>query len=124
MTTENLDRLDNVISPELAALTSAMPPQSLDLEITVLGGILLDPQLWEQVNWLKDSDFADTRHAQIFTAIAAVGQDQPPNLGVVANGCNPKPNLMMWAGWQHSPNWSAAPLALVKSNPPPNNCES
>ncbi|RMX10858.1 replicative DNA helicase [Vandammella animalimorsus] len=63
--------------PQLADLR--LPPQSVEAEQSVLGGLLLDNQVWERVSdLLKQSDFYRSEHQQIFQAIAALLENDRP----------------------------------------------
>lgn len=57
--------------PQIADLR--LPPQSVEAEQSVLGGLLLDNQGWERVSDLvRQSDFYRSEHQHIFTAMMAL----------------------------------------------------
>lgn len=57
--------------PQIADLR--LPPQSVEAEQSVLGGLLLDNQVWERVSdLLRHSDFYRSEHREIFAAVAAL----------------------------------------------------
>jgi replicative DNA helicase len=56
-----------------------LPPQSVDAEQSVLGGLLLDNQAWERVSdVLTADDFYRREHRQIFDAISALCNEGSP----------------------------------------------
>lgn len=58
------------IPPPKATITL---PQSADIEISVLGGLLLEPSAWEDCR-LTEACFHDDKRRRIYTAMAAVHQ--------------------------------------------------
>lgn len=63
-----------------------LPPQSVDAEQSVLGGLLLDNQAWERVSdVLTADDFYRREHRQIFNAIAALCEEGSPADVVTVN---------------------------------------
>lgn len=56
-----------------------LPPQSIDAEQSVLGGLLLDNQRWDSVaDKLTADDFYRREHRVIFNAVARLTQDNSP----------------------------------------------
>ncbi|OGI45655.1 MAG: replicative DNA helicase [Candidatus Muproteobacteria bacterium RBG_16_65_34] len=56
-----------------------VPPQSIDAEQSVLGGLLLDNASWDRVaDLLTENDFYRREHRLIFRAIAALCQESSP----------------------------------------------
>ena len=56
-----------------------VPPQSLEAEQSVLGGLMLDDRSWfELVELLQPNDFYRTQHQIIFEAMMAIeNKDEP-----------------------------------------------
>ena len=56
-----------------------VPPQSIEAERSVLGGLMLDDQSWfDLVELIKPSDFYRTQHQIIFEAMMVIeNKDQP-----------------------------------------------
>ena len=53
-----------------------LPPQALDAEQSVLGGLLLDSRRWDEVaETINAEDFYTRGHRQIFTAIRSLRDD-------------------------------------------------
>ena len=67
-------------APESAAIEAArLPPQSVEAEQSVLGGLLLDNDRWEQIaDKLGPDDFYRKEHRLIFRAIGALCEDNKP----------------------------------------------
>ena len=65
---------------ESAAIEAArLPPQSVEAEQSVLGGLLLDNDRWEQIaDKLDPDDFYRKEHRLIFRAIGALCEDNKP----------------------------------------------
>ena len=56
-----------------------VPPQSLEAEQSVLGGLMLDNQRWEQIaDKVSESDFYRREHRQIYSAISSLSEDNKP----------------------------------------------
>ena len=56
-----------------------VPPQSIDAEQSVLGGLLLDNQRWEAIaDRITADDFYRREHRLIFNAIAALSEESSP----------------------------------------------
>ena len=48
-----------------------VPPQNLEAEQSVLGGLMLDPEAWDQVvDAVSEDDFYKSSHRQIFKPVA------------------------------------------------------
>lgn len=63
--------------PQIADLR--LPPQSVEAEQSVLGGLLLDNQVWERVSdLLRQADFYRNEHQQIYAAIAGLIEKGKP----------------------------------------------
>jgi len=57
----------------VASVDSPVPPQSVEAEQAVLGGLLLDPSAWDQVaDVINEKDFYRPDHRLIFDAIGAL----------------------------------------------------
>ena len=55
---------------------SRLPPQALDAEQSVLGGLLLDSRRWDEVaETVNAEDFYTRGHRQIFSAIRSLRDD-------------------------------------------------
>jgi len=93
MTELDRDRIEPIHSPELAALVSQLPPSSLDAEIKVIGGVLLDPNLYKSLEWLGTEDFTDSAYRTVWSAIAAVAIERPPDLMAVSSWLQGKKKL-------------------------------
>ena len=71
-----LDDDGNLAAPELRL---TVPPNSIEAEQSVLGGIMLDNQAWDKVaDIIVDSDFYRKDHRIIFAGIAALADDSKP----------------------------------------------
>jgi replicative DNA helicase len=58
---------------------SRLPPQSVEAEQSVIGGLLLDNSRWDQIaDTLTANDFYRKEHRLIFNAIAALANDNSP----------------------------------------------
>lgn len=56
-----------------------VPPHSIEAEQSVLGGLMLDNQSWDQIaDLVNELDFYRHDHALIFRAIAALSEDDKP----------------------------------------------
>jgi replicative DNA helicase len=56
---------------EIETMALRIPPQSIEAESSVLGGLLLDPAMWDEVaDTLTDADFYRYEHRLIFASIA------------------------------------------------------
>ena len=63
--------------PQIADLR--LPPQSVEAEQSVLGGLLLDNQVWERVSdLLRQADFYRNEHQQIYLAISGLIEKGKP----------------------------------------------
>ncbi|RMX06518.1 replicative DNA helicase [Corticibacter populi] len=70
-------RPEEMADPQIADLR--LPPQSVEAEQSVLGGLLLDNQVWERVSdLLKQGDFYRSEHQLIYAAIAALVESGKP----------------------------------------------
>ncbi len=59
--------------------TLKVPPQSIEAEQSVLGGLLLDNQRWDQIaDKISESDFYRKEHRLIFRAISCLIDDNRP----------------------------------------------
>ncbi|MDO4704601.1 MAG: replicative DNA helicase [Comamonadaceae bacterium] len=65
------------VDPQIANLR--LPPQSVEAEQSVLGGLLLDNMMWERVSdLLQSSDFYRNEHQKIYAAIATLLENDRP----------------------------------------------
>jgi len=56
-----------------------VPPHSVEAEQAVLGGLLIDPQAWDQVaDLVRDEDFYRPDHALIFATLAQLAESSKP----------------------------------------------
>src|SRR3990172_6723018 len=56
-----------------------VPPQALEAEQSVLGGLMLDNEAWDRIaDVLNENDFYQREHRLIFRAISAVSQEGQP----------------------------------------------
>jgi len=58
--------------PEPISGAMRVPPQSVEAEQSVLGGLLRDSGAWDRLGDLRESDFYGFRHRAIFAAMAAM----------------------------------------------------
>ena len=71
--------LDDGIGAEAAEARLKVPPNSVEAEQSLLGGLMLDNQAWDKVaDLIVDSDFYRKDHQLIFAAIAALAGDGHP----------------------------------------------
>jgi len=71
-----MSTFDELRRAEFAALTDALPPQSLEAEELVIGGILLDPNAMPRVApILNPSDFYDSTHRKLYEAAQKLHKD-------------------------------------------------
>jgi replicative DNA helicase len=67
------------LSMETAAEAVRMPPQSVEAEQSVLGGLMLDTHAWDRVaDKIAEADFYRKEHRLIYRAIAALAEDNNP----------------------------------------------
>ncbi len=73
--------------PEPAIASDRIPPQNIEAEISVLGGILQDPQaLLKAMEVLRPADFYKEAHRKIFSAcIDLFDRNEPVDLVTLAN---------------------------------------
>ncbi|MFI5338807.1 MAG: replicative DNA helicase [Candidatus Methylomirabilales bacterium] len=73
--------------PEPAVASDRIPPQNIEAEISVLGGILQDPQaLLKAMEVLRPADFYKEAHRKIFSAcIDLFDRNEPVDLVTLAN---------------------------------------
>jgi len=73
--------------PEPAVASDRIPPQNIEAEISVLGGILQDPQaLLKAMEVLRPADFYKEAHRKIFSAcIDLFERNEPVDLVTLAN---------------------------------------
>lgn len=71
--------LDDGIGAEAAEARLKVPPNSVEAEQSLLGGLMLDNQAWDKVaDLIVDSDFYRKDHQLIFAGIAALASDGHP----------------------------------------------
>lgn len=71
--------LDDGIGVDAAEARLKVPPNSVEAEQSLLGGLMLDNQAWDKVaDLLVDSDFYRKDHQLIFAAVAALAEDSHP----------------------------------------------
>lgn len=72
-----MQNFDSVDDPELRA--ASVPPQSIEAEQSVLGGLMLDNNSWDRVaDVVGDEDFYRYEHRLIFRAIATLVNETRP----------------------------------------------
>ena len=73
------DRAVALSSYEPAAETLRVPPQSVEAEQSVLGGLMLDTQAWDRIaDKVSEDDFYRKEHRLVFRAIAALAEAGSP----------------------------------------------
>jgi replicative DNA helicase len=72
-----------------------VPPQNLEAEQSILGGLMVDPYAWDQVSAiLTEEDFYKAAHRKIYTAIAELyAKNQPIDIITVSNLLTDKKDL-------------------------------
>ncbi len=72
-----------------------VPPQNLDAEQSILGGLMVDPLAWDQVSsTLTEEDFYKIAHRKIYVAIAELyAKSQPIDIITVSNLLTEKKEL-------------------------------
>ncbi len=66
-------------SAEKISTALKVPPQAMEAEQSVLGGLLLDNRRWDEVaDVVSDEDFYSQTHREIFRAILALCEDNHP----------------------------------------------
>jgi len=66
-------------SIEPATEAARLPPQSVEAEQSVLGGLMLDTHAWDRIaDKLSENDFYRKEHRLIYRAIAALAEDNSP----------------------------------------------
>ena len=65
--------------PQSRSLDARLPPQSVEAEQSVIGGLLIDNSCWDQVaDIVAPADFYRKEHRLIFEAITHLAQDNSP----------------------------------------------
>jgi replicative DNA helicase len=73
------ERAYSISSSDTATEVLKVPPQSIEAEQSVLGGLMLDNQSWDRIaDRLGPNDFYRKEHRLIFRAIAALCDDNQP----------------------------------------------
>ena len=64
-----------------------IPPHNLEAEMSILGGLMLDPYAWDQAsNILNEEDFYKIAHRKIYNAISVLyAKSQPIDIITVSN---------------------------------------
>lgn len=62
-----------------------VPPHNVEAEQAVLGGILIDPEAFARVSWLRPEDFFRQDHQLVFQAIRALPKGMPPDMVTVGD---------------------------------------
>jgi len=81
---DNYTATDNTVSyPEMSSNNPVshlrVPPHSIEAEQSVLGGLMLDNEAWNEIaDLVNEQDFYRKDHALIFTAIAQLADDTNP----------------------------------------------
>ncbi len=71
--------LDDGVGVDAAESRLKVPPNSVEAEQSLLGGLMLDNQAWDKVaDLLTDVDFYRKDHRLIFSAIATLAEDGQP----------------------------------------------
>ena len=68
-------------------MDSRIPPQNLDAEKSILGGLMLESEAWDEISDLiQAEDFYSPAHRKIYEAISSLGRKgQPSDLITVSN---------------------------------------
>jgi replicative DNA helicase len=73
------ERAYSISSSDAATEVLKVPPQSIEAEQSVLGGLMLDNQSWDRIaDRLGPNDFYRKEHRLIFRAVAALCDDNQP----------------------------------------------
>lgn len=77
-----------------------VPPNSVDAEFSLLGGLMLDPEAWDYVSdILREEDFYRSRHKKIFAAIGQLqNKGEPIDIITVSNELRDKNELELVGG--------------------------
>ena len=80
-----------------------MPPKNEEAELSLLGGVMLDPESWDYVSDLVSADdFYRTRHQKIFAAIRELqSSSEPIDLITVSNHLTQKGEIETVGGAQY-----------------------
>jgi replicative DNA helicase len=72
-----------------------IPPQNMEAEMSILGGLMIDPYAWDQVSSILSEDhFYKIAHRKIYTAIAELyAKNQPIDIITVSNHLTDKKEL-------------------------------
>ncbi|HEV7225191.1 MAG TPA: DnaB-like helicase N-terminal domain-containing protein, partial [Pirellulales bacterium] len=75
-TFQRIDERDGVRERATSEILDRLPPQNLDAERGVLGSLLLDPELCDEVALLlKPADFYSPHHQVLFNHLLAMHND-------------------------------------------------
>jgi len=73
------EHIQSVGNASLRAVETRLPPQSIEAEQSVIGGLLIDNNRWDNIaDILRPADFYRKEHRLIFTAIASLAQENSP----------------------------------------------
>ena len=94
---------------EMSAQSLKVPPQSIEAEQSVLGGLMLDNQRWEIIaDKITESDFYRKEHRVIFRAISHLLEDNNPADVVTISERLSKLEALETAGGMEYLGWLAA----------------
>ena len=84
----------NIVSDQVSGSTK-LPPQALEAEQSLLGGLLLENRRWDEVNEeVGNSDFYSQNHRLIFEAIKGLqGNNEPADVITVSEWLEKNGNL-------------------------------
>ncbi len=85
------------------SMAARIPPQSLEAEQSILGGLMLDKEAWDQVaDLLSFSDFYKPQHQKIYSAITELNQKTlPVDLITVSNHLQSKGDMDAAGGTEY-----------------------
>lgn len=107
------------LDQETAALK--VPPHSVEAEQSVLGGLMLDNQSWDNVaDRLVADDFHRYEHRLIFNVMASLAEaGRPLDVVTLSEALEGRDQLDTVGGWPTSPSWRATRPRPATSAPTP-----
>ncbi len=103
-----------------------MPPHSLEAEQSVLGGLMLDNERWDNVaERVVANDFFSRPHRLIFTEMQRLLEmSKPIDLITLSESLEQKGELDSVGGFAYRPSCRKTPRAPPTSAPTPTSCAS
>lgn len=93
-------------------MENRLPPQNIDAEKSILGGLLLEQEVWDEVSeLLVEEDFYKPSHRKIFAAIKEIHRREMPSDLVTVS------NLLMEKGELESLGGPAALAEMIDQTP-------